>query len=102
MITARWTPTKPDVRDAYRTARRSAPFWVRHALTLGALADHAWSLSCFRYVVETAEQFVFVGAQIPERQKAGFVAYLPKRALTDLDAVRAVLTGHVQVRTIPA
>ena len=58
----------------------------------GVLAfDQTWPWDRFRYAVETRDQFVFVGL----RNKAGFVPYVPKRAV-DVDALRAAIP--IQVR----
>ena len=153
-VVVRWTPVRREVALAARTARRSAPFAVRHGVQLAselflvvlvvlqALGLHVWPAmgvpvanlllnatmqdrvawlrpaiqqpaeavldgdgirlnrrhaypwSAVGSVVETAEQFVLVS--VKERNR--FVAYLPKRAIEDLDLVRAALEEHGDVR----
>lgn len=54
----------------------------------------SWSWTDFRYAVETPDQFVLVGFA----HRTGFVPYLPKRALADPAAVRALLADRLEVR----
>ena len=55
---------------------------------------HAWPWSAVRFVVETDQQYVLVSA----KERTRFVAYLPKRAIEDPAAVRALLAAEREVR----
>jgi hypothetical protein len=54
----------------------------------------SWPWTAFRYAVETPDHFVLVG----HRDERGFVPYLPKRALADPAAARAIIAGRLEVR----
>jgi hypothetical protein len=60
--------------------------------------EHVWPLTAFRYAVETPELFVLLPIRAIGARRWGFEPYLPKRALPDPAAVRALLAARLEVR----